>query len=149
MKPWASRILLLVSLTTAIVGVVSLKARFDIEAQRNAKTLLKVLKCGPATNAYLYGYARDHLKPHRIIFETRAGWFDSQVPITLSADKADRSLSFRFLADVQKKFVIAADDKSQAFCADVLTGRLLIRTRTDTAFKLPSLMGHTLVTVQD
>ena len=122
MKPWASRLLLLGSLTTAIVGVVSLKARFDIEAQRNAKTLLKVLKCGPATNAYLYGYARDYLKPHRVIVETHArAWFDSQVPITLSADKADRSLSFRFLADVQNKLVVAADDKSQAFlrrCVD-------------------------------
>ena len=122
MKSWALGILLFVSLTTAIVGVVSLKARFDIEAQRHVKTLLKVLKCGPATNAYLYGYARDHLKPHRIVVETHArAWFDSQVPITLSADNANRSLSFRFLADMQSKLVVAADKQSQAFlrqCVD-------------------------------
>ena len=53
MKPWASGTLLLVALTTATVGLFSFKARFDIEAQRNVKTLLKVLKCGPRTSISL------------------------------------------------------------------------------------------------
>ena len=116
MKPWASGTLLLVALTTATVGLFSFKARFDIEAQRNVKTLLKVLKCGPRTNAYLFSYARNHYKPHRVVVETHArGWFDGQVPITLSADDASRSDSFRFLADVQDKLVVARDERSEAF----------------------------------